>query len=59
MIHPGIQSIYHPNHTTDSSSLGACLMHTYEGAASGTKPKPDKPKVSNQHQLAPTDNNDN
>ena len=43
--------IYHPNHTTDSSSLGACLMHTFEGAASSTKPKPDKPKVSNQHQL--------
>ena len=50
--------IYCPNHTTDSSSLGACLMHTHEGTATGSKPKPDKPKVSNQHQLAPTQNND-
>ena len=50
--------IYHPNHTPDSSSLGACLMHTHEGTATGSKPKPDKPKVLNQHQLAPTQNND-
>ena len=50
--------IYHPNYTSDSSSLGACLMHTHEGTATGSKPKPDKPKVSNQHQLAPTQNND-
>ena len=50
--------IYHPNHTTDSSSLEACLMHTHEGITTGSKPKTDKPKVSNQHQLAPTQNND-
>ena len=50
--------IYHPNHTTDSSSLGPCLMHTHEGTASGSKPKLDKPKVSNQYQLAPTQNNE-
>ena len=50
--------IYRPNHTSDSSSLGACLMHTHEGTATGSKPKSDKPKVSNQHQLAPTQNND-
>ena len=50
--------IYRPNHTTDSSSLGVCLMHTHEGTATGWKPKPDKPKVSNQHQLAQTQNND-
>ena len=50
--------IYHPNHTSDSSSLGACLMHTHEGTATGSKPKQDKSKVSNQHQLAPTQNND-
>ena len=50
--------IYHSNHTSDTSSLGACLMHTYKGAASGTKPKLEKPKVSNQHQLVPTHNND-
>ena len=31
--------IYRPNHTSDTSNLGACLMHTHEGAASGTKPK--------------------
>ena len=46
--------IYHPNHTSDTSSLGACLMHTHEGAASGTKPKLEKPKLSSQHQFAPT-----
>ena len=50
--------IYHPNYTSDSSSLGTCLMHTHEGASSGTKPKESKPKVSNQHQLAPVPNND-
>ena len=50
--------IYRPNHTSDSSSLGACLMHTHEGTANGSKPKPHKLKVSNQHQLAPTKNND-
>ena len=50
--------IYLPNHTSDSSSLGACLMHTHEGTATGSKPKPDKPKKSNQHQLAPTQNNE-
>ena len=50
--------IYHPNHTSDSSSLGAWFMHTHEGTATGSKPKPDKTKVSNQHQLAPTQNND-
>ena len=50
--------IYHPNHTSNSSSLGTCLMHTLEGAASGAKPKQEKPKVSNQHQLAPTHNTD-
>ena len=50
--------MYRPNHTTDSSSLGVCLMHTHEGMATGSKPKPDKPKVSNQHQLASTQNND-
>ena len=50
--------LYHPNHTTDSSSLGACLMHTHEGTATGSKPKPDKPKVSNQHQLALMQNNE-
>ena len=48
--------IYRPNHTTDSSSLGACLMHTHKGAAFGANPKQDKPKVSNQHQLALTHN---
>ena len=36
--------IYLLNHTTDSSSLGTCLMHTHEGAASGAKPKQEKPK---------------
>ena len=50
--------IYHPNYTTDSSSLLTCLMHTLKGAASGTKPKQNKPKVSNQHQLAPIPNVD-
>ena len=50
--------IYRLNHTSDSSSLGACVMHTHEGTATGSKPKPDKPKVLNQHQLAPTQNND-
>ena len=50
--------IYCPNHMYDSSSLGACLIHTHEGNATGSKPKPDKPKVSNQHQLALTQNND-
>ena len=50
--------IYCPNHTQDSSSLGACLMHTHEGTATGLKPKTEKPKVSNQHQLAPTQHND-
>ena len=33
-------------------------MHTHEGMATGSKLKPDKPKVSNQHQLAPMQNND-
>ena len=46
--------IYRPNYTNDSSSLGACLMHTHEGDTSGAKPKVTKLKVTNQHQLAPT-----
>ena len=48
--------IYHPNYTNDSSSLGACLMHTLEGDTPGAKPKVAKLKVTNQHQLAPTQN---
>ena len=31
-------------------------MHTHEGVASGEKNKQTKPKVSNQHQLAPIQN---
>ena len=50
--------IYCPNHTQDSSSLGACLMHTHEGTATSSKLKTEKPKVSYQHQLAPTQDND-
>ena len=46
--------IYRPNYTNDSSSLGACLMHDHEGDTSGAKPKVTKSKVTNQHQLAPT-----
>ena len=45
--------IYRPNYTNDSSSLGACLMHTHEGDTPGAKPKVTKSKVTNQHQLAP------
>ena len=48
--------IYRPNYTNDSSSLGACLMHTHEGDTPGAKPKVTKSKVTNQHQLAPTQN---
>ena len=48
--------IYHPNYTNASSSLGACLMHTHEGDTQGAKPKVAKSKVTNQHQLAPTQN---
>ena len=48
--------IYHPNYTNDSSSLGACLMHTHEGDTLGAKPKVAKSKVTNQQQLAPTQN---
>ena len=33
-------------------------MHTHEGTATGSKPKPDKPQGSNQHQLATTQNNE-
>ena len=50
--------IYYPNHTQDSSSLGASLIHIHEGTATGSKLKTEKPKVSNQHQLAPTQHND-
>ena len=50
--------IYCPNYTQDSSSLGACLMHTHEGTATGSKLKTEKPKVSNQHQVALTQHND-
>ena len=39
-----------------TNSLGACLMHTHEGDTSSAKPKVAKSKVSNQHQLAPTQN---
>ena len=46
--------IYRPKYTNDSSSLGACLMHNHEGDTSGAKPKVTKSKVTNQHQLAPT-----
>ena len=48
--------IYHPNYTNDSSSLGACLMHTHQGDTPSVKPKVAKSKVTNQHQLAPTQN---
>ena len=48
--------IYRPNYTNDSNSLGACLMHTHEGDTPSAKPKVAKSKVSNQHQLAPTQN---
>ena len=48
--------IYHSYYTNDSSSLGACLMHTHEGDTPGAKPKVTKSKVTNQHQLAPTQN---
>ena len=48
--------IYCPNYTNDSNSLGACLMHTHKGDTSSAKPKVAKSKVSNQHQLAPTQN---
>ena len=46
--------IYRPNYTNDSNSLGPCLMHTHKGDAPSAKPKVAKSKVSNQHQLAPT-----
>ena len=36
--------IYHPNYTNDSSTLGACLMHTHEGDTPGAKPKVAKLK---------------
>ena len=49
-----VMEIYHPNYTNDSSSLGACLMHTHEGDTQGAKPKVAKSKVTNQHQIAPT-----
>ena len=39
--------IYHPNYTNDSSSLGACLMHTHEDHTPGAKPKVTKSKVTN------------
>ena len=48
--------IYKPTAGTDTSTLGACLMHTHEEKPS-VKPKKGPPKVSNQHQLAPTQNN--
>ena len=33
-------------------------MHTHEDTATGLKLKTEKPKVSNQHQLAPSQHND-
>ena len=50
--------IYRPTSGTDTSSLSACLMHTHEEKPS-VKPKKGSPKVSNQHQLAPTQNSSN
>ena len=45
--------IYHQNYTNDSSSLGACLMHTHEGDTPGTKPKVAKSKVTNHTPISP------
>ena len=48
--------IYRPNYTNDSSSLGASLIHTHKGDTPSVKSKVAKSKVTNQHQLAPTQN---
>ena len=45
--------VYRPTQGADAAPLGACLMHTQESKAQ-VKQKKGPPKVSNQHQLAPT-----
>ena len=48
--------IYKPAQGADVASLGACFMHTQE-IKTPAKEKKGPPKVSNQHQLAPTQTN--
>ena len=45
--------IYRPAQGADVASMGACFMHTQE-IKTQAKEKKGPPKVSNQHQLAPT-----